>query len=282
MVANRLTDGLGQLCNGEIAAIADVDVAAHGRGVGSVGCISQIHDEDTGSGHVVHIQKLAFWGAGSPDDHFGRARLLSLVKATNQCRDDVAVLRVVVVARAIEVGGHYAAVVAAMLAVVAFAQLDSGYFGNGIGLVGGLQGAGQQGALRHGLLRHARVDATGAQEQQLLHVMDVGCVDDVGLHHEVFIDEVCGVDIVCIDAAHFGSGQVDLGRLLGVKECVDAGLVAQVKLGMGAMDDLTGQHALGQQGANNCAADHAAVARDEYFDRLFVHTNVITSVCQLH
>jgi hypothetical protein len=24
------------------------------------------------------------------------------------------------------------------------------------------------------------------------------------------------------------------------------------------------------------------VARDEYFDRLFVHTNVITSVCQLH
>ena len=36
-----------------------------------------------------------------------------------------------------------------ILAVIAFAQLDAGYFGHGIRLVGGLQRTGQQGVFRH-------------------------------------------------------------------------------------------------------------------------------------
>ena len=54
----------------------------------------------------------------------------------------MAVFGVVVVARAIQVGGHDAAVVhavaGAVLAVVAFTQLDAGNLGDGIGLIGRL------------------------------------------------------------------------------------------------------------------------------------------------
>jgi hypothetical protein len=118
---------------------------------------------------------------------------------------------VVVVARAIEVGGHDAAVVAPKLAVVALTEFDAGYLGNGIGLVGGFQGAGEQRRLGHGLGRQAGVDAAAAQKQQLLHAKGVGRVDDVGLHHQVVVDEVCRVGVVGVDATHLGGSQVDLG-----------------------------------------------------------------------
>ena len=69
------------------------------------------------------------------------------VKATDKSWDDVGILRVVVVARAVEVRGHDAAVVhpmaLAVLAVVAFAELDASNLGDGVGLVGGFQRACQ-------------------------------------------------------------------------------------------------------------------------------------------
>lgn len=74
----------------------------------------------------------------------------------------MAIFRVKVVVWTVEVGWHHAAVVAAMLAVVALAQLDPGDLGDRVGLVGRLEDAGEQRLLLHRLLRMLGVDARGA------------------------------------------------------------------------------------------------------------------------
>jgi hypothetical protein len=89
------------------------------------------------------------------------------VEAADQRGHDVAVLGMEVVPRPIEVGGHHAAIVGAILPVVALAQLDPGDLGDRIGLVRGFENAGQQRILAHGLGHCARIDARGAQKQQL-------------------------------------------------------------------------------------------------------------------
>ena len=202
--------------DGDVLAGADVDVRQHGLGVGVVGGFVQVHDVDAGGSHVVNVEKFAHRGAGAPDhDTFGVADL-GFVKATDQRRDDVGVFRVVVVAGAVEVGGHDAAVVGAVagavLAVVAFAEFDAGNLGDGVGFVGGFQRAGEQGVFAHRLRGEFGVDATAAEEQELLHPDSPGFVDDVGFDHHVLVDEFGWVGVVSMDAAHFGSGQVNLIR----------------------------------------------------------------------
>ena len=53
-------------------------------------------------------------------------------------------------------------------------------------------------------------------------------VNHVGLHHQVLVDELGRVGVVGVDAAYFGSGQVDLGGLLFFKESLHGGLVSEV------------------------------------------------------
>ena len=72
------------------------------------------------------------------------------METADQGGQDVAVLGVEVVAGPVKVGRHDRAVVGAMLAVVAFAELDAGDLGDGIGLVRRLQHAGQERVLAIG------------------------------------------------------------------------------------------------------------------------------------
>ena len=81
-------------------------------------------------------------------------------------------------------------------------------------------------------------DATGAEEEKLLHAVGVGGVDDVGFDHQVLVDEFGRIGVVGVDAADLGGGQVDLvGPLFG-KEGVDCLLVGEVELGVSTSDDL--------------------------------------------
>ena len=144
----------------------------------------------------------------------------------------------VVVTRAIEVCRHHAAVIAAILAVVAFAQLDARNFGNGIRRVGRLKRATQQGIFLHGLGCQAWVNATATQKKQLLHAMDMRGMNDVGLHHQVLIDELCGVGAIGINPAHFGGCEIDLCNLVRCEKVSDRLLIAQIKLGVRAGQQL--------------------------------------------
>ena len=94
------------------------------------------HEEDTGVGHVVNVEKLPFGGAGAPDDIFGVVPQFSFVGFTDKRGEDVAVGEVVVVVGAVKVGGHDADEAGAVLAIAAFAEFDAGNLCDGVGFVG--------------------------------------------------------------------------------------------------------------------------------------------------
>ena len=124
------------------------------------------------------------------------------------------------------------------MAVVAFAELDAGNLGHGIGLICWLQNARQQGIFSHRLGGQLGVDAAGTEEEQLLHAHLPRLMDDVGFDHHVLVDELSGVSVVGVDAADLGSSKVDLVWLFRLEESPYGGLVGQVQLGVGAGNDV--------------------------------------------
>ena len=180
------------------------------------------------------------------------------MKPPQQRRDHMRVLGVEVVARAIQVGGHHAAVITPMLAVVAFTQLDAGDLGNGVGLVRGFQRAGEQRVFTHRLRRHARVDARRTQKQQPLHPGRMRGLDDIGLDHQVVVQKISRIGVVGVDAAHLGRGQHHLADLVAGKERPHVGLAGQIKLAAAGGDDVAA--ALRLQPPHDGRAHHATVA----------------------
>ncbi len=153
----------------------------------------------------------------------------------------------------------------AVLPVVALAELDAGDLGNGIGLVGGFQRAGEQGIFGHGLRRELGVDAAAAQEQQFLHAGSKGRVNHIGLDHQVLVDELGRVGVVGVNAAHLGCGQVHLVGLFCGKEGAHSGLIGQVQLSVHSRDDGVGRMPMRQQMAHDGRTHHAPVACDVNF-----------------
>ena len=98
-------------------------------------------------GHVIHVQKFAPRRTGAPYRHHGPGRDFGLMKTPEQSRYHVAMLRVIVIARPVQIGGHDAAIIDAVtdtiLPVVTFAQLDAGDFCNGIGFIGRFERASE-------------------------------------------------------------------------------------------------------------------------------------------
>ena len=78
-----------------------------------------------------------------------------------------------------------------------------------------------------------------------MHAIAECCINYVGLHHEVLIDEFGWVRVVGVNAAHLRSGQIDQIGLFSFEEGANGGLVGQVQLGMGTGDDAFGWLALG-------------------------------------
>ncbi|CAL5049018.1 unnamed protein product [Urochloa decumbens] len=221
-----------------------------------------IHQEDDSIGEVVNVQELTQRRARAPDDDLRGVRRLGLVEPADERGQDVGVLRVEVVLRAVEVGRHGGDGVEAVLDAVGLAHLDAGDLGDGVPLVGGLERAGEERALRNGLRREFRVDAGGAQEEKLADgaAAERG-VDDVGLDLEVGGDEVGGEGGVGVDAADLGGRQDNVAGLLRGEEGLDVGLAGEVELGVGAGDD--GGEAEGEEVAKDRGPDEAPVARHE-------------------
>eukprot|EP01022_Parablepharisma_sp_SALTPOND_P036279 TRINITY_DN9838_c0_g1_i1.p1 TRINITY_DN9838_c0_g1~~TRINITY_DN9838_c0_g1_i1.p1 ORF type:complete len:1069 (-),score=237.17 TRINITY_DN9838_c0_g1_i1:780-3986(-) len=265
-VTDDAPDQRGEISDGDVVAESDVDMAEHRPGMLVIGLLRQVHDVEASTGHVVHIQELAARRAATPDRDGRRGLLLGFVEASDQGRDDVGIFAVVVVARAVEIGGHHAAVVDAMggavLPVVAFAELDAGDLGHGIGLVGGLQCAGQQRVLGHRLGGQFRIDAGGAELQQPLHPGHMGGVNHVAFDHQVFIDELRRIAVVGQDPAHPGGGEDDPVGLLRRHELRHLALIGEVQLRVGAGDELQLRPCRlpRLEPAQDRAPDHAAMA----------------------
>ena len=101
-----------------------------------------IHQEHTGVGEVVREQELTPDVPGPPHGDRLVSVQLRLVEPSDQCRDHVAVLGVVVVADPVQVGRHHRPVVGPVLDVVGLAHLDPGDLCDRVGLVRGLERAG--------------------------------------------------------------------------------------------------------------------------------------------
>ncbi len=148
------------------------------------------------------------------------------------------VVEVVVVVGAVQVGGHGGHEFCAVLPVVAVAHLDTGDLGQGVRTVGRFQWAGEQAVFLHRLGSCLGIDAGGAQEQQALHVVLPGAVDDVALDDEVVVDELRRVGVVGVDAADAGGGQQDVVGLFFSEEAGDGGLVTQLQFSVGTYDQV--------------------------------------------
>ena len=88
-------------------------------------------------------------------------------------------------------------------------------------------------------------------------------MDDVGLHHEVLVQELRSVDVVRVDPADFGCGEVDLLGFFAFEERINCLLVRKIQFRPGARDDVG--KALRLQIAHDGRSDHAAVPCDENF-----------------
>ena len=184
----------------------------------------------------------------------------------------MAVGGMVVIVGAVEVGGHDADIVSAVLAVQELAVFQAADLGQGVGLVGLFQLAGQQAAFLHGLGRHAGVDAGRAQEFQLFAAVLPGGVDSIHLQRHVVVHEVGQGLLVGDDAAHLGRCQKDILRLFGGKESLHILLAAEVQFLVGTGDDIG--IALALQFPHDGAAHHAAMPG--YIDLcVFLHHNCI-------
>ncbi len=58
-------------------------------------------------------------------------------------------------------------------------------------------------------------------------------MDDVGLHHQVLIDEIGAVGVIGVDAADLGGRQKNIFRSFVFKKLVNCPLVEQIEVGMG-------------------------------------------------
>ena len=200
------------------------------------------------------------------------------MEAADQCGHNMAVGRVVVVVGAVEVCGHDRDIVRAVLAVEELAVFETADFGEGVSLVRLFQFGSQQAAFLHRLRGHARIDAGRAEELQLFAAVLPGGVDDVHLERHVEPHEISQRLLIGDDAADLGCGEEHvLGLFLG-KEPFDILLTAEVKLLVGAGDDIA--VALALQLTHDSAAHHAAVPGNVDFC-IFVHHNKLPSFEQI-
>src|SRR5262245_34062872 len=88
---------------------------------------------------VIAVKKLAARRSAAPDNHLLPPPHLGFVKLSDQGRNNMARLEVVIVARSIEIGRHSRKVLCTVLTVVAPAHLYAGNFGHGIGTIGWLE-----------------------------------------------------------------------------------------------------------------------------------------------
>lgn len=143
------------------------------------------------------------------------------------------ILRVEVIVGAIQIGGHGRYSIPGILDPICLTHLDASDLGDGVPLVGWLEGGGEKSGFRDGLRSELRVDAGRAEEDELDHGSTaVGGVDDVGLDLEVSSDEIDGEGGVGMDASNLGGTEDHVLRAVFEEEGLYFRLTGEIELGM--------------------------------------------------
>ena len=153
-------------------------------------------------------------------------------------REHVAAFQVEVVVGTVKVGGHHGNVVRTVLKIEAFAHFQSGYFGDGIGLVRVFQRRSEECVFFHRLFGITGIDAGAAQKEKFFHSVAEAFADDVLLYLQVLVDEVGTVDTVGHDATHKGGGKEYIFGLFLVEEAAYGNSVEQIEFCVGLADEI--------------------------------------------
>ena len=119
----------------------------------------------------------------------------------------MASLQIIVIMGAIQIRGHTADKIIAVLPFIKFAHFQPRNFGNRIGFIRFLQRPGEKRILRNGLGRHFRINTGASQKKQLFYMKIMAAFNDIALNLHIFIGKFRRRGIVGIDSAHLRSGQ---------------------------------------------------------------------------
>lgn len=257
-VADDLRHLLRQLFDGQFLARTGVH-----RFVATV----VVHQEHTQVGQVVYVQELPQRTAVAPARHLLQSLHLRFVEAPYQGRQHVAMFRVIVVVRSIQVCRHHADVVRPVLPVQELTVLQPADFRQRIRLVRLLQFRRQQAALLHRLRSHARIDARRSQELQLPAAVLPCRVYHVHFQYHVLVHEVRQRLLVGHDASHFRCGQEHIFRPFLCEELLHLVLSCQVQFLVRTCHDV--RISLPLQFPYDGRSHHSPVSGHIYFRCLF-------------
>jgi hypothetical protein len=191
----------------------------------------------------------------------GLRLFLGEMKFMDQRGQDMGGLEIKIILRSVEIGRHGGNEVRAILLGVGLAELDAADFGQGIGLVGRLQAAGQQRVLLHRLGRKFGVDAGAAEKEKLLDLGGVGAVDEIEFDLQILAEKFDRLRGIGPDAPDFGRrDQNIIGTEFFIKGAHGPG-IAQVEFRPGAQQEI--REAPRAQEPDERRADHAPMPRDK-------------------
>ena len=181
----------------------------------------------------------------------------------------MAVRRMIIIIRAVQISRHNGNIICSVLTVQEFTVFETGDLSQGIRFIGLLQFTCQKAALFHRLRCHAGINAGASEKFELFASVFPCAVNDIHLHDHIYVHKIGkGFRIRC-DAAYLGCSQEHILRLFLCEEFFDIFLTAQVQFSVcaGHYVGVSLSHKL----PYNCRSDHASVPGYIYF-RVFFHS----------
>ena len=137
--------------------------------------------------YALYRSKTQVFTYGSP------TRLIqtfSQMNFTNHSRQNMAVFKMEVVIRSIQIGRHHCDIICSILKIKTFTHFQSGYLGYGVWLISIFQRRSQQRIFFHGLFCIAGINTGTTQEEQLLHSVTKTLSYHILLNLQILIDKI--------------------------------------------------------------------------------------------
>jgi hypothetical protein len=160
------------------------------------------------------------------------------VELADEGGQEVARLRIEVVSRAVQIGGHEREVLGAVLPIETAAQLDAGDLGDSLGTVRLFERTGEKVFLFKRLRSEFRLDAGAPQEYQTLHARAECLMYDVELDRKVLLDELVGILPIGHDPADASRREDHEFRVRFGEEGTRLRLVGEVEFLVGPNQDV--------------------------------------------
>ena len=160
------------------------------------------------------------------------------MESANQCRQHMAVCRMVVIIRTIKIRRHDRYIIRPILPIQELTILQPRNFCQCISFISFFQRRSQQTALFHRLRGKTWINAGRSQKLQFSDAILPSRMDDIHLQHHVLIHEISQSLCICLDSAHFGSSQEYILWFLLPEKVFYLLLTAEVQFLMRPRDDV--------------------------------------------